>query len=91
MTTEEKEVFNRFVSKMRQELENNSHKGNFITFTDINKILFELEYHKAKLYMSLSDWINDGNDNAKAECLEYLADIANISMMLHNAILNNNN
>lgn len=39
-----------FAEKMQQELNNNSHKGNWEDFIDADKILSELDYHYDKLH-----------------------------------------
>lgn len=68
----------KFALDMQKELDNNQHKGNFEDFTNINDILFELEWHKAKLYIAL-------RNKDKNSIREYLADCGNILMFLGNA------
>lgn len=67
-----------FLNLMQSELDNNSHKGNWKEFKDVNKILLELEWHKSKLYVALKT--GDKND-----IKELIADCANTLMFLANA------
>ena len=64
---------------MQQELDNNSHKGNWETFTDENQILEEFDYHYDKLQ-------NIRLTNRDPQLLkEHIADCANILMFLGNS------
>jgi hypothetical protein len=67
-----------FAKMMQVELSNNSSKGDWKEFKEINNILLELEWHKAKLFMALKD-------NDKNKIREYIADCANNLMFLSNA------
>lgn len=68
----------KFAQNMQDELNSNSKKGNWEEFTNINSILLELEYHKAKLLMAL-------RDGDKDKVKEYIADCANELLFLSNA------
>jgi hypothetical protein len=67
-----------FSQIMQYELESNSYKGDWREFRNINNILLELEWHKAKLLIALKD-----NDSSKIK--EYIADCANNLLFLSNA------
>lgn len=68
-----------FAKWMQEELEANKNKGNWKDFTSIPNIISELEYHKAKLLLSIK------YDNKELK-KEYLADTANFLLMLGNAL-----
>lgn len=68
-----------FCQLMKQELLENAHKGDWSQFICIKDILYELEYHKAKLYMAYK--VLDV-DSMK----EYAVDCANCMMFMVNAI-----
>ncbi len=68
-----------FKNDMLNELLANQHKGNWNEFKDINNILLELEWHKAKLLMAL----REGNPD---EIREYIADTSNCLLFLGNAL-----
>lgn len=63
---------------MQVELKNNSHKGDWEKFVDPREILKELRHHENKLTDAM---FNDNRDLVK----EYIADCANILMMLGNS------
>jgi hypothetical protein len=67
-----------FAEEMQKELKANESKGNWEEFININEILIEFEYHKAKLIIEL-------RKGDKTKCKEYIADCANILLMLGNA------
>lgn len=67
-----------FAQQMEKELATNSHKGDWRTWKDLPEMLWELEYHKAKLLKAI-------NDNDKDMVREYIADCANILMFMGNA------
>lgn len=59
-----------FAKQMQIELENNAHKGDISSLTDIATIVLELEYHKAKLLLAV-------RQNNRKAVKEYIADTAN--------------
>lgn len=66
-----------FTAKMLAELVNNAYKGDFSQVKDIDFIKKEIDYHKEKYEKAAID-----KDEEK--CQEYIADIANLYMMLFN-------
>lgn len=62
---------------MARELDKNSHKGSILEFTDINEIITQLEYHKAKLLIAMRC------KNPQA-IKEYIADTSNFLFCLGN-------
>lgn len=68
-----------FAKQMQVELDANSHKGDWNEWRDVQEILNEFEYHKAKLLMALR------KKEPHHECKELIADCANILMFLGNA------
>lgn len=62
---------------MQKEIDDNSHKGDWETFTNKENIISEFYHHLNKLEMSS----NDDPELIK----EYIADCANILMMLGNS------
>ncbi len=68
-----------FALLMQEELKDNKHKGSWEDFKNIDKILLELEWHKAKLLFSLKE-----KDLEKTK--EYLADCSNNLMFIANAL-----
>lgn len=75
--TETERLAEVFKQDMLCELNKNSHKGSILDFKDLNGIVTELEYHKAKLFLA----IRVGN---KGAIREYLADSANYLLALGN-------
>lgn len=73
----------KFAQLMQEELENNSHKGNWESFTDEKVILTEFEWHFKKVLTIL----RESKDLPCADILlkEHLADCANILMFLGNS------
>lgn len=74
------EVYN-FALEMQNQLDNNAihpEKENWREFTNVGDILWELEYHKAKLLLALKC-------NNQTAIREYIADCGNILMFLGNA------
>lgn len=70
----------KFAEQMFIELKNNEHKGDWITFTDENNIVNELDYHLKKLHYE-----RIGN-REEPKIKEYIADCANILLMLGNSL-----
>lgn len=68
----------RFAEQMQTELYANSHKGNWEEWSNIEEMIAELEWHKAKLLFALKE-------NDKEKCKEYIADCANILLFIGNA------
>jgi len=68
----------KFANQMQIELNNNLHKGDWSEWRDVKEILYELDYHKAKLIIALKD-------NNKTLVRELLADCGNFLMFLGNA------
>lgn len=67
----------KFAVSMQKEIDDNSHKGDWETFTNKENIMSEFYHHLNKLEMSLDD---------DPELIkEYIADCANILMMLGNS------
>ena len=77
MNEEIKIKLERFKNQMLKELKNNQHKGLITEFTDFDKIMTELEYHKAKMIIAIR------YDNKQA-IKEYIADTANFLFALGN-------
>lgn len=67
----------RFKNHMLRELKANSHKGSILDFKDFDKIITELEYHKAKMLIAI-------RCNNKYATKEYIADTANFLFCLGN-------
>lgn len=67
-----------FSSIMTAELIANEHKGDWSEWRDVKEMLYELEWHKAKLWHAVMR--NDVSD-----VMEHIADCANILMFLGNA------
>lgn len=70
----------KFVQLMEKELKANSHKGDWKTFIDQDKIIQELYYHLDKL-----EKVRLTNKDFQL-MKEYIADCANILMFLNNSI-----
>lgn len=71
-------VFGNFISSIKTELSENSKKGDWLNFTDWQKINDEIYYHRQKL----DDAMNEGNlDKIK----EHIADVSGLYMMLGNS------
>lgn len=66
-----------FKQAMLNELNANSDKGNLEEFKDFNKIIAEMEYHKAKMLLAV-------RMKNKQALKEYIADTANYLFMLGN-------
>jgi hypothetical protein len=66
-----------FANSMQNELDANSHKGNWEDWKNIEEMIAELEWHKAKLLFALKE-------NDKEKCKEYIADCANILFFIGN-------
>jgi len=66
-----------FAEAMQNELDANSHKGDWQEWSDIEAMIAELEWHKAKLLFALKE-------NDKDKCKEYIADCANILLFIGN-------
>ncbi len=66
-----------FADDMMSELRKNSHKGSILEFTDFDKIVTELEYHKAKLFLAI-------RLKNKGAIREYLADTGNFLVAIGN-------
>lgn len=64
-----------FKQDMLLELYKNSHKGSILEFRDLNRIITELEYHKAKMLLAI-------RVNNKQAIREYLADTANFLLAI---------
>ena len=62
---------------MISELRKNSHKGSILEFTNFEKIVTELEYHKAKLFLAI-------RMKNKEAIREYLADTGNFLVAIGN-------
>lgn len=74
----------RFAKQMQIELDKNSHKGSVLDWKGIHNKIADLEYHKAKLIMSL-------RSGEKEATKEYIADCANILLSIgHEGGLYNN-
>lgn len=69
----------KFAEQMQAELDANAHKGDWNEWRNVEEILNEFEYHKAKLIIALR------KKEPHAECKELIADCANILMFLGNA------
>jgi len=69
----------KFKEQMQIELNANAHKGNWEEFVDPREILKELKHHENKMINAMYE---DGN---RELIKEYIADCANILMMLGNA------
>lgn len=67
-----------FARRMTVELKANEHKGDWSDWRDVKEMLYELEWHKAKLMEAL-------HYNKKEQVKEHLADCANILMFIGNA------
>lgn len=80
MNNQEKQVFvhQEFINSMVEELNNNSHKGEWIDWKNDVEISKEIEYHFEKLSVSKKN-------NDKAKIKEHIADVANLLMMLGNS------
>lgn len=68
----------RFAADMTRELEANAHKGLWEEWDDVNEMIAELEWHKAKLLMAM-------REGDKDKVREHLADCGNILMFIGNA------
>ena len=68
----------KFANQMQSELNDNLHKGDWSEWRDVKEILYEMDYHKAKLIIALKD-------NNKTLIRELLADCGNFLMFLGNA------
>jgi transcriptional regulator with XRE-family HTH domain len=80
-----KDVIGIFAENMKIELNANKHKGDWKEWNNIEEMISELEWHKAKLLFAL-------RENNKNSVREYLADCGNILMFIGNAghIFDNN-
>ena len=70
----------RFANEMQNQLDINSHephKSNWEEFKNILDIVFEIEYHKSKLFLAIKE-------NDLVAIKEYVADTANCLMFLGN-------
>lgn len=72
------EVVEKFKQQMIKENHDNAHKGDILSWNNVEEMLVELEYHKAKLYIALK---RNNPDLVK----EYLADCSNILLAIGNA------
>lgn len=72
-----------FAEKMQQELDNNSHKGNWEEFTDYKAILKEFGHHYNKILITLDE--SRSHVNFENLMVEHIADCANILMFLGNS------
>lgn len=70
--------FNNFTNSMLNELNNNSYKGSIFEFTNFEKIITELEYHKSKMFLAI-------RLKNKQAIKEYIADTANYLLALGNS------
>lgn len=68
----------KFAEQMQIELDENSYKGNWENFKDPNEIDIELDYHLTKLRNSVKQ-------KDKERIKEYIADCANLLLMLGNS------
>lgn len=75
--TETELKIKRFSDQMLIEMKHNEHKGNMFDWDDFEKMITELEYHKAKMFMA----IRVKNQDA---IKEYIADTANLLMAIGN-------
>ena len=78
-----------FVKQMDFELKANEHKGDWRNFVDKSEIRRELEYHLNKLSKAENDYAKaidpEKRQTNKLLIKEYIADSANILMMLGKA------
>lgn len=72
------EVAESFKQSMIKENNDNAHKGNILDWYNIDEMLSELEWHKAKLLFALKD-----KDSARIK--EHLADCGNFLVAIGNA------
>lgn len=70
--------FNNFTNSMLTELSNNLYKGSIYEFTNFEKIITEIEYHKAKMFLAI-------RLKNKQAIKEYIADTANFLLALGNS------
>lgn len=73
-----KDVAEAFKQQMLKENKDNSDKGNILEWNNVDEMLVDLEYHKAKLYFAMKS-------NSVEGVKEYLADCANILLAIGNA------
>lgn len=79
MNREELTKGKRFLEQMFIEMDNNSYKGSLLDWKNFDNMITELEYHKAKMMMS----IRAGDSKATKE---YIADCANILLAIGNLV-----
>lgn len=73
-----KDVAEAFKQQMIKENKDNAHKGNILDWDNVEEMLSELEWHKAKLLFAMKE---NNPDTVK----EYLADCANFLLAIGNA------
>lgn len=71
------ETIENFSHEIKRQIELNSDKGNLLEWNDIGHILYELDYHKAKLLIAIKQ-------NNPYAIKEYIADCASILLALGN-------
>lgn len=72
------DVAEAFMKQMLKENKDNIVKGNILEWDNVDEMLIDLEYHKAKLYFALKSKNPEG-------VKEYLADCANILLAIGNS------
>lgn len=70
-------ILNNFFHEMTRQIAHNQDKGDLLAWDHIGEILYELEYHRAKLLIALKE-------ENKYAMKEYIADCANILLALGN-------
>lgn len=70
-------IVQRFSEQMLIELEHNRHKGSILKLDNLDKLVMELEYHKAKMFLAI-------RTKNRTALKEYIADQANILLAIGN-------